>query len=82
MAVQVPIAFAATGLLAAGGYALAGWASVGACVAGAALAAMIPDARPPGPAGATPRSGRAALRAGLGEAVASVAVRAPLLAVA
>lgn len=84
LAVQVPIAGAATVLFALGGYALAGWVSVGVCLAAASLAGALPDLRPPpgGVRGAeAPSSYLATLRAGVAEAAASAPVRAAVLAV-
>lgn len=46
LAGQVPAAFLAAGLFAAGGYPLVGWVSVGVCLATAALALRFPDPVP------------------------------------
>jgi MFS family permease len=81
LAVQVPVAGAATALFALGGYALAGWVSVGVCAGSAALAATLPDVRPAGGSEA-PRRYLATLREGVGEAASSAPVRATVLAVA
>jgi MFS family permease len=82
MAVQAPMAGAASALFAAGGYALAGWVSVAICLVAAAVAATLPDARPAA-AAAGPRAGYlATLRAGVGEVAASPPVRRAALAVA
>jgi MFS family permease len=81
MAVQVPIAGAASTLFAVGGYALAGWVSVGLCLTAAAVAATLPEVRPPAAAGARPGY-LATLRSGVGEVLASPPVRRAALAVA
>ena len=84
LAVQVPIAGAATALFAAGGYTLAGVVSVATSLGAAAVAATLPDVRP----GAV-RAGEAGelgylatLRAGVDEAAGSPPVRAAVLGVA
>ena len=95
---QVPAAFAATGLIAWGGYAAVGWVSVGICLAGAALTWTFPDpprtSEPPDPDEPTATDADlrdtpvddlgylATLRAGLAEAVGSRIVRGALLAAA
>jgi MFS family permease len=81
LAVQVPIAGAASALFALGGYPLAAWVSVGVCLAAAGVAARLPEVRPDAPPAARPRY-LATLRAGVGEAVASGPVRNAVLAVA
>jgi hypothetical protein len=81
LAVQVPVALAAGGLFALGGYRLAGWVSVGICLAAAALAATLPDARSCDSRDARPGY-LGTLRAGLVEGAASRPVRAAVLAVA
>lgn len=81
LAVQVPVAGAATGLFALGGYALAGWVSVGTCLAAAALAAALPDARGGG-RGEGAAGYLATLATGVREAAGSPGVRGALLAVA
>ncbi len=81
LAVQVPIAGAATVLFAAGGYTLAGIVSVGTSLAAAAVAATLPGVRPEreddGELGYL-----ATLRAGVAEAAGSPPVRAAVLGVA
>ena len=94
LAVQVPVAFAATGLLALGGYPLVAWVSIGCSLAAAGVAALLlPDVRPPaeqragadertvGDAGDEP-SYLATLRSGLVEATGTPHVRGAVLAVA
>ncbi len=75
--VQVPTAFAASALYAAGGYRLVGWASVAVCLAAAALALRFPEA---------PRTAdgdeEEPLRRGVVEALRSPALRVLVLAVA
>lgn len=85
LAVQVPIAAAASGLFALGGYALAGWVSVGMCLAAAGVAATLSDTRPDRAGdlgGGTGSSYLGTLRAGLAEAAGSPPVRTAILAVA
>ena len=84
LAVQVPAAFLATGLLLVGGYALVGWVSVGLLVLAAAIGARIPEPpRPPDPTGQDGEPGfRDALRDGIREAVRRPPVRAAVLAAA
>ena len=78
LAVQVPVAVAATALFAWGGYALVGWVSVGCCLAAALLATRLPDATQN-----TREAGYlATLRAGIAEATRTSSVRVAVLAVA
>ncbi len=89
LAVQVPVAFAATGLFAVGGYPLVGWVSIGCSLAAAAVAMLLPDVRPlvgdagPGDAGADADepSYLATLRSGVAEAIGTPQVRGAVLAV-
>lgn len=78
LAVQVPVAGAASALFAIGGYALAGWVSVATCLAAAGLAATLPDRRR-----GQRDDGRggyvATLRAGLREVATGASVRAAVL---
>ncbi len=76
--VQVPTAFAASGLFALGGYELVGWASVVACLAAAALATRFKEAPrfPDDDEDASP------LRAAIGDALRRPALRLALPAVA
>ncbi len=85
LAVQVPVAGAASVLFAAGGYGLAGWVSVGTCLAAAGLAATMPDHRPEADdddAGEGSMGYVATLRAGLHEVATTPRVRAAVLLVA
>jgi hypothetical protein len=82
LAVQVPIAAAASALFALGGYRLAGLVSVGACLAAAAMATTLPDVRAGTPSPAARPGYVATLRAGIGEAAGSAPVRAAVLTVA
>jgi hypothetical protein len=82
LVVQVPIAGAATVLFDLGGYALAGWVSVATALGSAAVAATLPEVRPPAARGEEELGYLATLRAGLAEAAGSPAVRAALLGVA
>ncbi len=86
LAVQVPVAGAASVLLAAGGYGLAGWVSVGTCLAAAGLAATLPDHRPEADddddAGEGAMGYIETLRAGLHEVATKPRVRAAVLLVA
>lgn len=85
LAVQVPLAAAATGLFALGGYQLAGWVSVGICLSAAALASRLSDVRPANGREGAGEDGRgylSTLRAGLAEAGRSRPVRMAILAVA
>jgi MFS family permease len=81
---QIPAAGVATGLYAAGGYALTGWVSVAVCLLAALLAARLPDA----PAGGeededeAPGGYVATLRAGVAQAAGVPLVRRAVLAVA
>ncbi|WP_312858339.1 MFS transporter, partial [Pseudonocardia pini] len=81
---QIPAAFAATALVATGGYPLVGWVSVGICLAGALLTWTFPDPpRTADPDGEDEDLGYfATLRSGLGEAVGSRVVRGALVAAA
>jgi hypothetical protein len=76
--VQVPTAFAASALFAAGGYALVGWASVGVCLAAAALALRFPEA----PRTPADDEDEVPLRQGVREAMRSAALRWAVVAVA
>jgi MFS family permease len=84
LAVQVPIAGAATALFAAGGYTLAGLVSVATSLGAAAVAATLPDVRPERSGGEEDEElgYLATLRAGVAEAAGSAPVRAAVLAVA
>jgi len=80
LAVQVPVAGAASVLFTVGGYSLAGWVSVGTCLAAAGLAATLPDHR----SGANDAGGGsmgyvATLRGGLREVATTPRVRAAVL---
>ncbi|MFP5370194.1 MAG: MFS transporter [Actinomycetes bacterium] len=75
--VQVPTAFAASGLFTLGGYELVGWASVVACLAAAVLATRFPEAP------RLPHDGEALpLRAAVVDALRRPALRLALPAVA
>ncbi len=74
LAVQVPLAGAASVLFDAGGYVLAGWASVGACLCASALALGLPEARRNGSPRARPGY-RDTPRAGLAEVAGARSVR-------
>jgi predicted MFS family arabinose efflux permease len=76
--VQVPTAFAASGLFALGGYELVGWASVVACLAAAALATRFPEA----PRLADDDADAPPLRAGVVEALRRPVLRLAVPAVA
>ena len=82
LAVQVPIAGAATALFAAGGYTLAGVVSVATSLGAAAVAATLPDVRPEREEDEDDLGYLATLRAGVAEAAGSPPVRAAVLAVA
>jgi MFS family permease len=80
---QLPAAAAATVLFSLGGYQLAGWVSIGVCLAAAALASRLPE--PPRERRDQEDAGSgylATVRAGLVQAAARPAVRAPVIAVA
>jgi predicted MFS family arabinose efflux permease len=79
LAVQVPAAFAASLLFAAGGFPLVGWVSVAVCLAAGAVALRFPE---PKRAGAAGDSVVGTLRAGVAEAVHRPTVRVVVLAVA
>jgi len=83
LAVQVPVAGAASVLFAVGGYSLAGWVSVGTCLAAAGLAATFPDHRCEAhDAGGGSLGYIATLRSGLHEVATTPRVRATVLLVA
>jgi hypothetical protein len=81
---QVPTAFAATALFAAGGYALVGWVSIGTCLVAAALASRFPEAPrvPDGDAAAEVRSFTRTLWGGAVEALRRPGLRAVVVAAA
>ena len=81
LAVQVPLAGAASLLFWLGGYALAGWVSVGVCLAASALAFRLPEARL-GSAGNDDASQLATLRVGFAEVAGSAGLRGVALGVA
>ena len=82
LGVQIPLAVAAGGLFAAGGYPLVGAASAAACLGAAALALTLPEASRSQEDEDGDPGFAATLRSGLREAVASRAVRGAVLAVA
>jgi len=83
LAIQVPVAGAASVLAAAGGFTLAGWVSVGTCLGAAALAATLPDHRLAGDDdGEGERGYLATLVCGVREAAGAAAVRGAVIAVA
>lgn len=81
LAVQAPVAGAASALFKVGGYALAGWVSVCTCLAATALAAFLPDERPQPPVDpeAGPPRCMTTLRAGLRELAGAPALRGAVL---
>jgi hypothetical protein len=88
LAVQVPVAFAATGLFAVGGYPLVAWVSIGCSLAATGAAALLPDVRavepaerPDGPEPDQPTYWET-LRSGVAEAVGTPQVRGAVVAVA
>jgi predicted MFS family arabinose efflux permease len=82
LAIQVPVAGAASVLAAAGGFTLAGWVSVGTCLGAAALAATLPDHRVADDDGEGERGYLATLVCGVREAAGAAAVRGAVVAVA
>jgi len=84
LAVQVPVAAAASLLFALGGYELAGWVSIGACLAAAGFAVSLPDHRVGGGEDEPrERAGYlATLRAGLREVASSPRVSGAVVVVA
>ncbi len=83
LAIQVPVAGAASALAAVGGYTLAGWVSVGTCLGAAALAASLPDHRvAAGDDGEAEPGYLATLVAGVREAAGAAPVRGAVLAIA
>ncbi len=85
LAIQVPVAGAASGLVVLGGYTAAGLVSVGTCLGAAALAATLPDRRDDGrgeDAGEGGPGYLGTLIAGMREAAGSGPVRAATVAVA
>lgn len=82
LAVQVPVAGAASALAAVGGLTLAGVASIGACLAAASLATTLPDVRAGLPGRADGGAYLTTLAAGVREALGSPPVRGAVAGVA
>lgn len=82
LAVQVPVAGAASALFAVGGYTLAGGVSVAVCLAAAGLAATLPDHRAATPQHDAGAGYLATLHCGLREIAVTPRVRAAVLLVA
>ena len=81
LAVQVPVAGAASVLFDAGGYVLVGWASVGVCLGASALALGLPEPPRHGWPSAHPGY-RDTLRAGMAEVAGARSVRRAAVALA